>query len=59
MEIDGCISIVTGGASGLGEACVRTMVEANGKAAIFDLDEKKGKKLLKSSKNRLFFVEQM
>ncbi len=40
-------AIVTGGASGLGEAVVRAIISSGGKAAILDLDDEKGKKLEK------------
>jgi NAD(P)-dependent dehydrogenase (short-subunit alcohol dehydrogenase family) len=40
-----CIAVVTGGASGLGEACVRELAGAGAKAAIFDLDADRGQKL--------------
>ena len=36
MEIDGCVALVTGGASGLGEATVRMIVERGGNAVILD-----------------------
>jgi NAD(P)-dependent dehydrogenase (short-subunit alcohol dehydrogenase family) len=45
MDVKGCKAIVTGGASGLGEACVRNLVGLGGKAAIFDLDTARGEKL--------------
>ncbi len=45
MDVKGCKAIVTGGASGLGEACVRNLVGLDGKAAILDFDATKGEKL--------------
>ncbi|WP_422122158.1 3-hydroxyacyl-CoA dehydrogenase [Planococcus sp. X10-3] len=39
-------AIITGGASGLGEATVRRIVERGGKAAIFDLNGEKAAKLI-------------
>ncbi|MFP3998373.1 MAG: 3-hydroxyacyl-CoA dehydrogenase [Desulfobacterales bacterium] len=45
MEIKGSTFIVTGGASGLGEATVRMIVKEGGKAAIFDLDDARGQAL--------------
>jgi 3-hydroxyacyl-CoA dehydrogenase / 3-hydroxy-2-methylbutyryl-CoA dehydrogenase len=45
MEFCKCAALVTGGASGLGEAVVRSVVEGGGKAAILDLDREKGEKL--------------
>jgi 3-hydroxyacyl-CoA dehydrogenase/3-hydroxy-2-methylbutyryl-CoA dehydrogenase len=45
MDVKSCKAIVTGGASGLGEACVRNLVGLGGKAAILDFDETRGEKL--------------
>jgi 3-hydroxyacyl-CoA dehydrogenase / 3-hydroxy-2-methylbutyryl-CoA dehydrogenase len=45
MKIKDCFAVVSGGASGLGEATVRKIVQKGGKAFIIDLDEEKGKKL--------------
>ena len=45
MDVKGCKAIVTGGASGLGEACVRNLVGLGGQAAILDFDATKGEKL--------------
>ncbi len=45
MKIENSVAIVTGGASGLGEASVRNFVAGGGKVAIFDLNEDRGKKL--------------
>lgn len=41
------VVVVTGGASGLGEATVRRIVDAGGKAAIFDVNEERGLALVK------------
>ena len=45
MKIKDHVSIVTGGASGLGAATVRAIVEAGGRAAIFDLADQRGAEL--------------
>jgi len=45
MEIKGNVAVITGGASGLGEACARLFVKEGGKAALFDLTEDKGEAL--------------
>ena len=37
MKIQGRVAIVTGGASGLGEACVKALLEAGAKVGILDL----------------------
>ncbi len=46
MDIKNCTAIITGGASGLGEACVRMFVENGGNAGIFDLNEEAGNNLV-------------
>ena len=45
MEIKNHTAVVTGGASGLGAATARRIVEAGGNAAIFDVQELKGHEL--------------
>jgi len=45
MNIEGHAAIVTGGASGLGEATARELSSAGGKVAIFDLNEARGKQV--------------
>ncbi|GAB4268220.1 MAG: 3-hydroxyacyl-CoA dehydrogenase [Deferrisomatales bacterium] len=45
MKMSECVAIVTGGASGLGEATVRRFVAQGGKAAILDVQEDKGTRL--------------
>lgn len=45
MKIKNSVAVVTGGASGLGEAVIRSVVEKGGKAAIFDFDEERGSEL--------------
>jgi 3-hydroxyacyl-CoA dehydrogenase / 3-hydroxy-2-methylbutyryl-CoA dehydrogenase len=47
MKISDVRAIVSGGASGLGEAVVRALISKGGKAAILDLDDEKGKKIEK------------
>jgi NADP-dependent 3-hydroxy acid dehydrogenase YdfG len=42
MKLPGCSAVVTGGASGLGEATVRAMAAAGVKVAIFDLNRERG-----------------
>ncbi len=46
MKISGKIAIVTGGASGLGEATVRAYVDKGAKVAVFDQDIAGGTKLV-------------
>ncbi|BCW87257.1 putative oxidoreductase [Alphaproteobacteria bacterium SO-S41] len=46
MEINGTISaVVTGGASGLGEATARALAKQGGRVAIFDMNADKGEKV--------------
>ncbi|WP_372748559.1 SDR family NAD(P)-dependent oxidoreductase [Litorivivens sp.] len=46
MDIQGKVAIVTGGASGLGEATVRAYVAKGAKVAIFDLNEDRGQSII-------------
>jgi 3-hydroxyacyl-CoA dehydrogenase / 3-hydroxy-2-methylbutyryl-CoA dehydrogenase len=46
MQINGRVAVVTGGASGLGEATVKRLVENGGRAAILDLQEDRGAALV-------------
>ena len=56
MDIKESIAVVSGGASGLGEACVRYFIKYGGKAAILDMDEKKGERLSSElGENSLFY----
>ena len=43
MNINDCVAIVTGGASGLGEATIRNLIKAGAKTAILDMDEARGR----------------
>ena len=45
MKLQDCRAIVTGGASGLGEATVRNIVQNGGKSVIFDQSEENGVRL--------------
>ena len=45
MNINGAVSLVTGGASGLGEATVRELVRHGGRVLIVDLNEVRGQEL--------------
>ncbi len=45
MKIEGSVAMVTGGASGLGEATVRQWVSKGGRAVIVDLNTERGEKL--------------
>ncbi|GAA1559973.1 SDR family oxidoreductase [Actinomadura kijaniata] len=45
MDLNGVSAVVSGGASGLGEATVRALAEAGVKVVVADLNEEKGKAL--------------
>lgn len=45
IDLRGKIALVSGGASGIGEACVRAIVEGGGRAVIADIQEQKGQAL--------------
>jgi len=45
MKIDGTAAVVTGGASGLGEATARALAAKGAKVAIFDRDSERGEKV--------------
>ena len=57
MKISEARAIVTGGASGLGEATVRRIVEQGGKAAILDLSEERGKALVEELGGQTIFIK--
>jgi 3-hydroxyacyl-CoA dehydrogenase / 3-hydroxy-2-methylbutyryl-CoA dehydrogenase len=57
MNIKDCKALVTGGASGLGEACIRNLVKGGAKAVILDLDEARGAKLVSELGNSVIFVK--
>jgi NAD(P)-dependent dehydrogenase (short-subunit alcohol dehydrogenase family) len=46
MKLENKVAIITGGASGLGEATVRRFVANNVKCSILDLDERRGSELV-------------
>jgi len=56
MELKDCKAIITGGASGLGEACVRTIVAGGGMAAIFDLQADRAEKLISELGLKVIFA---
>jgi NAD(P)-dependent dehydrogenase (short-subunit alcohol dehydrogenase family) len=45
MDINGSVAVITGGASGLGEACVRNLVNQGAKVSILDFAEERGQKV--------------
>ncbi|MBK8171309.1 MAG: SDR family NAD(P)-dependent oxidoreductase [Sandaracinaceae bacterium] len=56
MKIDGSSALVTGGASGLGEATVRALCERGARVVIVDRDAQKGEALAKELHGRASFV---
>ena len=57
MEIKGCTAVVTGGASGLGEATVKRLVEDGAKAAILDLQEDRGLRIASELGDAVIFCK--
>ncbi|MGI8313643.1 3-hydroxyacyl-CoA dehydrogenase [Halobacillus mangrovi] len=57
MIVNEIIAVVTGGASGLGEATVRKLVRNGGKVVIADRDTEKGEKLAKELGSQTLFAE--
>ena len=45
MDIKDSVAIISGGASGLGEATARALVEKGGRVALLDLDKERGERL--------------
>lgn len=56
MKIEGAVAVVTGGASGLGEATVRALVAKGGKAAIMDRPQSNGEALAKELGGNVIFT---
>src|SRR5699024_1573749 len=56
MNLKDCAAVVTGGASGLGEASVRNIVSQGGKAAVLDLQEEKGRQLANELGEQAHFI---
>src|SRR5688572_1418557 len=57
MDIKGAVALVSGGASGLGEATVRVLVEAGGKVVIADMNAEKGEALAQELGASAVFVK--
>lgn len=55
MELKDKVAVVTGGASGLGRATVKRFVANGAKAAIFDMNEEKGKALVEELGDSVIF----
>ena len=56
MDMKDCVAVVTGGASGLGEATVRNIITLGGKAVIFDLQKEKGLELANELGENVRFI---
>ncbi len=57
MDIKGKTAIVTGGASGLGEATARLYAQLGARVAIFDLDEARGKAIAKELGDQVIYCQ--
>ncbi len=57
MKIAGSVALVTGGASGLGEATVRAFVQKGGRAVIADLNAERGEALSSELGDAAVFVK--
>jgi len=57
MDIKDCVAVVTGGASGLGEATARSFLQNGARVAIFDIQEDKGVALAKELGSDALFVK--
>ena len=57
MEIEGTSALIAGGASGLGEATARALVEAGATVTLADLNAEKGEELASELGNAARFVE--
>lgn len=57
MKIKDSVAVVTGGASGLGEAVVNGLISRGCKVAVFDLNEQAGQRLCSNHGENAFFVK--
>jgi NAD(P)-dependent dehydrogenase (short-subunit alcohol dehydrogenase family) len=57
MRLADKVAIITGGASGLGEACLRNLVRDGAKVAIFDIDADRSGKLIQELGSQVIFVK--
>jgi len=57
MDVKAVKAVVTGGASGLGEACVRMLAGAGAKTAIFDMAVERGQALAAELGGNIIFTE--
>jgi NAD(P)-dependent dehydrogenase (short-subunit alcohol dehydrogenase family) len=57
LEIKDCVAVVSGGASGLGEATVRDLFEEGARIAILDINEERGEKIASESGDSVIFCK--
>ncbi len=57
MKIEACKAIVTGGASGPGEACVRSLAACGADAAILDMAVERGQMLASLLGGKVIFLQ--
>src|SRR5687767_7722545 len=57
MKIQGAVAIVSGGASGLGEATARRLAAGGARVVIADRDEKRGEALASENPDAITFVK--
>jgi len=57
MKIEGTVALVTGGASGLGEATARALVAQGAKAVLVDMNEERGEAVAKELGDGVRFVK--
>ncbi len=57
MEIADCVAAVTGGASGLGEACVRYLVDRGARVAIMDMNADRGEQIAEELGDSVIFAD--
>jgi len=56
MEIGQCVAVVSGGASGLGEATVERLLAGGARVGIFDVNEERGRALAAHHRGRAVFA---
>jgi 3-hydroxyacyl-CoA dehydrogenase/3-hydroxy-2-methylbutyryl-CoA dehydrogenase len=56
MVVKDSVAIVTGGASGLGEACIRNLATGGAKVVIFDIQKEQAEKLVAELGEKAIFV---